>query len=155
VKRWVRPFIGQKNLIECPESQFNSILIIILIPWPTSCAVATRFRLKAAESIIKLATYPTFNKEVQTHFGKLVWISQVRDENWGFLATLYALHCQASLIYSSPIPSLSIVLFVGYMLARPIRVLQETGQVLANTAAGSSALQCAHVLSCARSSQRN
>ncbi|PLW44610.1 hypothetical protein PCASD_05126 [Puccinia coronata f. sp. avenae] len=45
-----------------------------------SCAVATRFRLKAAESIIKLATYPTFNKEVQTHFGKLVWISQ--DTCW-------------------------------------------------------------------------
>ncbi|OAW00054.1 hypothetical protein PTTG_07380 [Puccinia triticina 1-1 BBBD Race 1] len=45
-----------------------------------SYAVAARLRLKAAESIIKLATFPSFNKEVQKHFGKLVWISQ--DTSW-------------------------------------------------------------------------
>ncbi|EFP78251.2 uncharacterized protein PGTG_04207 [Puccinia graminis f. sp. tritici CRL 75-36-700-3] len=56
-----------------------------------SYAVAARLRLKAAESIIKLATYISFNKEIQKHFGKLVWVSQdtsgfVRDRFYRKLA---------------------------------------------------------------------
>ncbi|KAI7946278.1 hypothetical protein MJO29_010805 [Puccinia striiformis f. sp. tritici] len=78
-------YANSPEAVTASASVFKLLWQLIVIrtkigPAVHSYAVASRLRLKAAESIIKLATYPSFNKEVQTHFGKLVWVSQ--DTSW-------------------------------------------------------------------------